>query len=96
MCGNRLEFQILPRGPKQVNTIKIIAENVELTDGYENDIEIPAVVEYTIHLRPVAKMEILGLKTELTVGSEPVPFGLSAYDAEDNEFDTLDGLQIAW
>ncbi len=25
---------------------------------------------------------------------EPVPFGVAAYDGEDNEFDTLDGVQI--
>ncbi len=54
------------------------------------------MVEYTIHMRPVARMEVLGLKTELTAGSDPVPFGVAGYDAEDNEFDTLDGLQIGW
>jgi hypothetical protein len=54
------------------------------------------VVEYTIHMRPVSRMEVLGLKTELTAGSDPVPFGVAGYDAEDNEFDTLDGLQIGW
>jgi hypothetical protein len=33
---------------------------------------------------------------ELTAGSDPVHFGVAAYDAEDNEFDTLDGVQIGW
>ena len=38
----------------------------------------------------------MGLRTELTVGGEPAPFGVAGYDAEENEFDTLDGLQISW
>ena len=59
-------------------------------------LDIPAVVEYTIHMRPVARLEVLGLKTELTAGSDPVPFGVAGYDKEDNEFDTLDGVQIGW
>ena len=54
------------------------------------------MVEYTLHVRPVAKMEVMGLRTELTVGGEPSPFGVAGYDAEENEFDTLDGLQISW
>ena len=54
------------------------------------------MTEYAIHVRPLAKMEVLGLKTELTAGSDPVPFGIAGYDADDNEFDTLDGLQLAW
>ena len=44
----------------------------------------------------MAKMEVLGLKTELSAGSDAVPFGVAGYDDEDNEFDTLDGLQISW
>ena len=79
----------------QTRDFKIIAENVDLNSEYGNQ-DIPAVVEYTIHMRPVARMEVLGLKTELTAGSDPVPFGVAGYDAEDNEFDTLDGLQIGW
>ena len=58
--------------------------------------DVPMVVEYTIHVRPLAKLEVLGLKTELTAGSDPVPFGVAGYDAEENEFDTLDGLQLTW
>ena len=46
------------------------------------------LVEYTIHVRPLAKLEVLGLKTELTAGSDAVPFGVSGYDAEENEFDS--------
>ena len=38
----------------------------------------------------------MGLRTDLTVGGEPAPFGVAGYDAEENEFDTLDGLQINW
>ena len=57
---------------------------------------VPEVVEYTLHIRPVAKLEVMGLRTELTVGGEPAPFGVAGYDAEENEFDTLDGLQISW
>ena len=58
--------------------------------------EVPASFEFTIHVRPLAKLEVLGLKTELTAGSDSVPFGVAGYDAEDNEFDTLDGLQLTW
>jgi hypothetical protein len=36
------------------------------------------------------------LKMELTARSDPVPFGVAAYDAEDIEFDTLDEVQIGW
>ena len=59
-------------------------------------IDAPAVIEYTLHVNPLAKMEVLGLKTDLTAGSDPVPFGIAGYDDEENEFDTLDGLQISW
>lgn len=74
---------------------KIKAENVEIASGYDNA-DIPQVIEYTIHVRPLAKLEVLGLKTELTAGDESAPFGVAGYDAEDNEFDTLDGLQLNW
>ncbi len=47
-------------------------------------------------VHPVKSLEILGLKTDLTAGDDPQPFGISGYDDEDNEFDTLDGLQIGW
>jgi hypothetical protein len=50
---------------------------------------------------PVPSFSLLG--TEFTfsrlclqVGDDPVPFGLAAYDRQGNEFDTLDGVQIAW
>jgi hypothetical protein len=33
---------------------------------------------------------------ELTAGSDPLPFGFVAYDVEDNEFDTHNGVQIEW
>jgi hypothetical protein len=39
---------------------------------------------------------MVSLKVELTAVSDPVHFGVVAYDAEDNEFDTLDGVQIGW
>ena len=53
-------------------------------------------MRYTIHVREVAKLDILGLNTELTSGSPPSPFAVSGYDKDGNEFDTLDGLQISW
>jgi hypothetical protein len=54
------------------------------------------VIEYLLHVVPVHRLEVLGLKTNLVAGSDPVPFGVAGYDAEDNEFDTLDGLQLSW
>lgn len=59
-------------------------------------LDAPALVEYLLHVRPVAKLEVMGLKTEMEVGDEPAPFGVAGYDEDDNEFDTLDGVQIAW
>ena len=53
-------------------------------------------MKYTIHVREVAKLDILALNTELTSGSAPEPFAVSGYDKDGNEFDTLDGLQISW
>ena len=58
--------------------------------------EIPQKVEYNIRVRPVHQLEVLGLKTELVAGSDPTPFGVAGYDSEENEFDTLDGLQLTW
>ena len=58
--------------------------------------EIPQKVEYTIKVRPVHQLEVLGLKTELVAGADPTPFGVAGYDSEENEFDTLDGLQLNW
>ena len=95
LCGNRLEFRILKNNGKENISFKIKAENIDASSGYDNT-EFPPVIEYTIHVRPLAKLEVLGLKTELTAGSDPVPFGVAGYDAEENEFDTLDGLQIGW
>jgi len=95
MCGSRLEFRIIKNNGKPTVDFKITAENVDMSSGYDNA-DVPMVVEYTIHVRPLAKLEVLGLKTELTAGSDPVPFGVAGYDAEENEFDTLDGLQLTW
>lgn len=92
LCGSRLEFQIIPKAAKGKITIKITAENAD--NGYDSD--APALVEYLLHVRPVAKLEVMGLKTEMEVGDEPAPFGVAGYDEDDNEFDTLDGVQIAW
>lgn len=93
MCGNKLEFQIIAGavGNNGIDTIKVEAENVDL-QSYDSD--APAVVEYLLHVRPVHHMEILGLKTDLVAGSDAVPFGIAGYDAEEHEFDTLDGLQV--
>jgi len=95
MCGSRLEFKIIKNNGKPNIDFKITAENVDMSSGYDNP-DVPMLVEFTIHVRPLAKLEVLGLKTELTAGSDPVPFGVAGYDAEENEFDTLDGLQITW
>ena len=35
-------------------------------------------------------------ETCIQVTEDPVPFGLAAFDALGNEFDTLDGVQLAW
>jgi len=95
-CGNKLDFQILPKGEKESIDIKITAENLytEETDNYIPG--VPNEVEYILHIRTVAKLEVMGLRTELHVGGESAPFGVAGYDAEENEFDTLDGLQINW
>ena len=53
-------------------------------------------VEYTIHLREVAKLKVISLNTDLTAGSPAEPFAVIGYDKEGHEFDTLDGLQISW
>ena len=53
-------------------------------------------MRYIIHVRPVSKLEVLALNTELTAGSTPQPFGVVGYDIDGNEFDTLDGIQISW
>jgi hypothetical protein len=39
---------------------------------------------------------MVSLKMELTTGSDPVHFRVAAYNAEDNEFDTLNRVQIGW
>ena len=54
------------------------------------------MVQYIIHIREVAKLEVLGLNTELTAGSAPQPFSVVGYDRDGHEFDTLDGLQVEW
>ena len=53
-------------------------------------------VKYTIHVREVAKLDVLALNIELTSGAPPSPFAVSGYDKDGNEFDTLDGLQMSW
>ena len=58
--------------------------------------EIPQKIEYNIRVRPVHQLEVLGLKTELVAGADATPFGVAGYDSEENEFDTLDGLQLTW
>ena len=87
-------FQIIKNNGHPNVDFKIVAENVEQND--DGKTEIPNKIEYTIHVREVGKLEVLGLKTELTAGSDAVPFGVAGYDKDENEFDTLDGLQISW
>jgi hypothetical protein len=42
------------------------------------------------------KLEIMGLKTEMVAGSDAAPFKVSGYNDQEEEFDTLDGLQVMW
>ena len=49
-----------------------------------------------MHIHPLARLEVLALRSEMTVGEEPQPFGIVGYDENDEEFDTLDGLQLSW
>jgi len=94
LCGTRLEFRILKNNGHPNVDFKLIAENVD--PETELSTEIPQKVEYNIRVRPVHQLEVLGLKTELVAGSDPTPFGVAGYDSEENEFDTLDGLQLTW
>ena len=94
-CGSRLEMKILPKtgDPNGPVKLTILAENVDM-EAYEN--AAIQSIEYTVVVAPVAKLEVMGLKTELQAGEEPVPYGVAAYDKDDNEFDTLDGVQLGW
>lgn len=94
-CGYRLEFKILPgTASKDGNTVvKITGENIDET---KQDFPVLAKIEFTIIIAPVAKLEVMGLKTKMVAGQNAVPFGVAAYDAEGNEFDTLDGVQLSW
>eukprot|EP00090_Calanus_glacialis_P028282 TRINITY_DN45475_c0_g1_i1.p1 TRINITY_DN45475_c0_g1~~TRINITY_DN45475_c0_g1_i1.p1 ORF type:complete len:919 (-),score=251.02 TRINITY_DN45475_c0_g1_i1:238-2994(-) len=94
-CGSRLEIKILPKTADPNGPVKltILAENVDM-EAYEN--AAIQSIEYTVVVVPVGKLEVMGLKTELQAGDEPVPYGVAAYDKEGNEFDTLDGVQLGW
>jgi len=94
-CGSRLEIKILPKTANPTGPVKltIMAENVDM-EAYEN--AAIQSIEYTVVVVPVAKLEVMGLKTEMQAGDEPVPYGVAAYDKEGNEFDTLDGVQLGW
>ena len=61
-----------------------------------NALDSSTTIEYLVHVHPLARLEILSLRSELTVGEEPQPFGIVGYDDEDEEFDTLDGIQLSW
>jgi len=94
-CGSRLEIKILPKtaDPKGPIKLTILAENVDM-EAYEN--AAIQSIEYTVVVVPVGKLEVMGLKTELQAGDDPVPYGVAAYDKDGNEFDTLDGVQLGW
>jgi len=94
-CGSRLEIKILPKtaDPKGPVKLTILAENVDM-EAYEN--AAIQSIEYTVVIVPVGRLEVMGLKTELQAGDDPVPFGVAAYDKDGNEFDTLDGVQLGW
>merc|ERR1712013_79677 len=94
-CGSRLEIKILPKtaDPKGPVKLTILAENVDM-EAYENN--AIQSIEYTVVIVPVGRLEVMGLKTELQAGDDPVPFGVAAYDKDGNEFDTLDGVQLGW
>ena len=47
-------------------------------------------------MHPLARLEVPLLRRELNVGEDPQPFGIVGYDDEDEEFDTLDGIQLSW
>eukprot|EP00096_Caligus_rogercresseyi_P015821 TRINITY_DN829_c0_g1_i4.p1 TRINITY_DN829_c0_g1~~TRINITY_DN829_c0_g1_i4.p1 ORF type:complete len:890 (-),score=177.71 TRINITY_DN829_c0_g1_i4:182-2851(-) len=93
-CGNVLEFKVLAKAadPDKETIFKIFAENID--ENIEPDVS--SIFEYTIHVGKVARLEIMGLKTKLKISDPPVPYGVSGFDAEENEFDTLDGLQVKW
>ena len=93
-CGTKLEIKILPKsgnakGPAELT---ITAENVD-TKTYGTAVQR---VEYRVVVVPVHRLEIVGDKTDLKADDEPVMFGVGAYDADGNELDTLDGVQLAW
>ena len=61
-----------------------------------SNLGVPSTVQYNIHVREIAKLDVLGLNTELTAGSAPQPFSVIGHDRDGHEFDTLDGLQVEW
>ena len=62
LCGTKLEIKILPKSanPKGPHNIKVVAENVDVTEG-------PQVVEYNIVVSPIKRLEIVTDKTALKV-----------------------------
>ena len=61
-----------------------------------DNLDSPTTIEYLVHVHPLARLEVLSLRSELNVGEDPQPFGIVGYDDEDEEFDTLDGIQLSW
>merc|ERR550532_723815 len=53
-------------------------------------------MDYKVVVVPVHRLEIVADKTSLKAEDVPVMFGVGAYDADGNELDTLDGVQLAW
>ena len=92
-CGTKLEIKIIPKSadPKGPLTITIEAFNVDI--AYETAVQ---QVEYTLVVVPVARLEVVSEKENIKANDDPVMFGVAAYDAEGNEFDTIDGVTLSW
>ena len=93
LCGTKLELKIIPKtaNPNGPTKVTIMAENVDIS--FESAAQS---VEYTLVIAPVAKLEVVSEKTTFKIGDGPSMFGVAAYDADNNEFDTLDGVQLSW
>lgn len=94
LCGSRLELRILPgtADPHGPTTLTIQAENVDM----EHFEPATASVVFTVVVVPVARLEVMGAKTELAAGDPASTFGVAAFDKNGNELDTLDGVQLQW
>lgn len=92
-CGHILDLKILPgtANSKGETRIKITATDIRSDPESEN-----GKLDYVVVVAPVARVSMESVKTKFKASDAAAPFGLSAYDANDNEMDTLDGLTVAW